>query len=317
MPETSATPEDVRAAYRLVLGRDPDPTGFADHVKLIRDGSVTCQRLLSMFLNSTEFRAKESGIRVGIGDTFVVVNPSEPEFGQHIVKHGSWEPHIINTIVKNLALGEVFVDVGANVGVMSFAAARTVGHQGKIISFEPNEENARYFLRGIFENRFQKFVRLHRFALSDRCELYALRGSSNTYLVEANHQTPLIQSLPGDEILDNEPVIHFIKIDIEGHEPFAISGLSRTIQRHKPLILCEFNPRCLKEHVGVQPLDFAAQIFEMTRDVRVIEHNNQISHVSGARELMDKWDMKNEEASKTGLLPYGMIHFDLLFRVAS
>jgi hypothetical protein len=34
-----------------------------------------------------------------------------------------------------------------------------------------------------------------------------------------------VQSLRGDEVLANEQMIHFIKLDIEGHEPFAISRL--------------------------------------------------------------------------------------------
>jgi len=55
MPEITATPDDVRAAYRLVLGRDPDPAGFADYVALIQKTPLTTRQVLARFLNSPEF----------------------------------------------------------------------------------------------------------------------------------------------------------------------------------------------------------------------------------------------------------------------
>ena len=311
-----ATPDDVRAAYRLVLGRDPDPEGFGDYLKTVSDGTVTTRHLLTMFLSSDEYLAKEVGEKVDIGGASVVINPLEPEFGQHIVRDGAWEPHIMATIRASLSPGQVFVDVGANIGMMSFTAAHAVGPEGKVIAFEPNEDNARFFLRGVFENGFQNFVRLHRFALSNRSELFALKGISNTHLVSATHQAWLTQSIRGDELLGSEPAVHMIKIDIEGHEPFALEGLTATIRRHRPMILCEFNPRCLKDNAGVAPEQFARQLFELAPEVQVIEHDGKTSSVAGPEALMALWTAKNDEAVQAGLLPDGMLHFDLLFRPA-
>lgn len=315
MPDLNATAQDVTAAYRLVLGRDPDPAGLDNYLKTLADGPVTTRHLLTMFLNSAEFLAREVGTKVDIGDgVFVVVNPAEPEFGQHIAKDATWEPHIVETIRTNLAPGQVFVDVGANVGIMSFTAAHAVGPQGKVIAFEPNEDNARFFLRGVFENGFQAFVRLHRFALSEKSDLFALHGISNTHLVRPGQQTWLVQSVRGDELLSDEAAVHLMKIDIEGHEPFALNGLEQTIRRHKPKILCEFNPRCLKDNMGIPAEDFARQVFDLTRKVQAIAHDGAVHPVKSPKELMALWHLKNEEAVTTGLLPDGMIHFDLLFR---
>lgn len=316
MQDAPATPEDVAAAYRLVLGREPDREGFDHYVALIEHGSLTKQQMLAAFLNSAEFMAKECGLKVDLGGVFVVVNPSEPEFGRPIAVDATWEPHIVATITKRLSRGQVFVDVGANVGVMSFKAAQIVGSQGKVIAFEPNEENARFFLRGVVENSFQEFVRLHRLALSDKPRLFSLHGGSNTHLIGAEGAARLVQAIRGDELLAAEPAIHFIKLDIEGHEPFAIRGLTETINRHKPTILSEFNPRCLNDHIGIPPDEFAGQVFELAREVMVIEHDGNTNTVFEPRALMDLWAMKNEEAVRTGFLPEGMLHFDILFTPA-
>ncbi|MBL7660180.1 FkbM family methyltransferase, partial [Escherichia coli] len=91
----------------------------------------------------------------------------EPEFGRCLAAGGGWEPHIATAITGQLEPGATFVDVGANVGVMSFQAAVKVGAAGRVLAFEPNTDNAALFRRGIVANDLGN-VRLFPFALSDR-----------------------------------------------------------------------------------------------------------------------------------------------------
>lgn len=49
--------------------------------------------------------------------------------------------------------------------------------------------------------------------------------------------------------------ISFIKIDIEGYEYYAIKGMTKLIQRDKPVIMMEFHPPTLIE-AGTNPLEF-------------------------------------------------------------
>jgi FkbM family methyltransferase len=308
-----ATPDDVRAAYRLILGRDPDASGLAHYLELIADRTVMTSELCSMFIASSEFTSGHEST-VDIGGATLVVDPTEREFGQHIARHATWEKHIVAIIRNSLSPGQVFVDVGANVGVMSLNAAIVVGPKGKVISFEPDERNARLFLRGVFESKFQDFVRLHHFALSDAPGIFSLAGSSNTYLIKPSNPSRLVQSVCGDDILLHEPRVDLMKLDIEGYEPFAIRGLEQTIRKHRPLILCEFNPRCLTDHAGVPPALFAEQIFELTCEAEAVEYDGRTSLLTTPASLMSLWNAKNDEATRTGLLPPGMLHFDLFFR---
>jgi len=264
-------------------------------------------------MNSPEYLSRHER-KVDIGGATLVVDATDPEFGQSIARDATWEPHIVAVISNNLRPGHVFVDIGANVGVMSFYAALVVGPEGKVISFEPNDDNARFFLRGVFESKFENFVRLYRFALSDSQSIFSMAGGSNSNLVPAAGPTRLVQAVRGDDLLAHEPRIDAMKLDIEGFEPFALRGLERTIAKHKPLILCEFNPRCLVSHAKVQPARFAAQIFQLTSDVEVIEHDGASSHVATPAALMNLWEAKDEQAVQSNLLPRGMLHFDLLFR---
>jgi FkbM family methyltransferase len=283
MTDIIATAEDVKAGYRLILGRDPDPAGLADHLSLVARGTTTKRQLLASFMNSAEY-ASNHARKVDIGGATLVVDAAEPEFGQHIARTATWEPHIVAIVRNNLRPGQVFVDIGANVGVMSLNAALTVGPSGKVISFEPDEDNARLFLRGVFESKFQDFVRLYRFALSDSQSIFSMAGGSNANLVPASTPVRLVQAIRGDDVLTQEPRIDFMKLDIEGYEPLALRGLERTVAKNKPLVLCEFNPRCLTSVAGIQPMDFAEQIFKLTAVVDAIEHDGCINHVIPTRE---------------------------------
>jgi FkbM family methyltransferase len=50
-----------------------------------------------------------------------------------------YEPDVTAVIEKVLRPGDTFIDVGANAGIHTVAAARIVGLKGKVIAFEPGE----------------------------------------------------------------------------------------------------------------------------------------------------------------------------------
>jgi FkbM family methyltransferase len=304
---------DVFYAYRLILGRDPDAIGLVENLRQVVETEVTLDRLRTAFLSSPEFTARTSKLsRVQLrGGLWAVVDAEDPEFGKAISETGAWEPHIVAEILRHIKSGDVFIDVGANVGVMSFPASEAVGPTGRVISFEPNPRNVQSFLHGIVENRFQN-IDLYPFALSDRQQVFSVTGGSNSYLTPAAQGTTLIQSFVGDDILWREEHIDFIKLDIEGHEPAALRGLAKTIQRHRPGVLCEFNPRCLTSISKIEPSQFAQQIFDISRSCIAIEYDGCHNPVDCAASLMDLWARRNSAAVETGLLPEGMLHFDLL-----
>ena len=65
-----AMPEDVRYAYRLLLGREPDEQGYANYLKLLETAALSAVELARGFFGSPEFIARFGClVRVPSGDS--------------------------------------------------------------------------------------------------------------------------------------------------------------------------------------------------------------------------------------------------------
>jgi FkbM family methyltransferase len=165
-------------------------------------------------------------------------------------------------ILHALGAGDTFIDIGANIGMMTMLAARAVGPRGRIIAFEPNPDVYERLLWHISENRLGQ-VRPHQLALSDHDATMQLSvpptgntGAATLGALPARHQgrigaTYEVPVRIGDEVMGGESLPDaplFIKIDVEGHEVAALRGLRGTIERHRPAILLESNVEMLPQN---------------------------------------------------------------------
>lgn len=129
--------------------------------------------------------------------------------------------------------GLVFVDVGANLGYFSLAAA-SMGYN--VIAFEPMSRNAKKMAKSIEMNEFNFRVSLYQNAVSDESgQVVMLRATD----ISNQGNAQIIQELPEDsdwsygvdyattvtlsEVLDGIDA-YIVKIDVEGHEGMVIDG---------------------------------------------------------------------------------------------
>jgi len=143
----------------------------------------------------------------------------------------------------------VIFDVGANVGDNVLAWAPVAGH---LHAFEPFGPIRARLTQNVTENNLSN-VEIHSFGLSNTNEIVRFLAPSNENggtgrVADASTQTgeaPLIEIevRTGDDFVDELPgrQADFIKIDVEGHEPEVLLGLSQTIRRSRPIIMMELN----------------------------------------------------------------------------
>ncbi len=313
-----ATAEDVRHAYRLLLGREPDDAGYAHYQRILAERAVRPDELAGFFIGSAEFAARQ-GLRhepvaVDFDGYVMYVRADDPDIGASVLA-GSYEPHVTAVVDEVLHPGDTFVDVGANIGYFAAMGAHRVGPAGRIVAVEPMDKNVQLILATIWRNRFQN-VQVLPYAASASARIVPMATtsqSSNGEVVQAkaDGQAPMLfaQSRTLDDMLRNLDRIDLIKFDIEGHELLAWRGFAEGIARHRPLVLTEFHPKCMRENAGIEPAEYLDVLFEYADSVQVLRDASQRVSCGNVADVMAEWDAADQRLNSGGTT-----HLDLFVR---
>ncbi|HWI87086.1 MAG TPA: FkbM family methyltransferase [Sphingomonas sp.] len=144
-----------------------------------------------------------------------------------------------------LGEGDLFVDIGANEGMMTLLASRIVGPRGKVIAFEPNPK-PRACLEAAIERNDIANIEVRPIGLGASDALLTLsvpkfNSGEGSFGKPAYNEDDLIQiDCPvktADAELDGlAPTL--IKIDVEGFEPYVIEGLKKVMAKvHPPVVM--------------------------------------------------------------------------------
>ena len=77
---------------------------------------------------------------------------------RRIREEGIWEPYETSLVLGALQPGDVFVDVGANIGYFPVIAAGRVGRAGRVLAFEPDPDNYRLLSENLELNDCREVV---------------------------------------------------------------------------------------------------------------------------------------------------------------
>lgn len=214
------------------------------------------------------------------------------DVGRNIINSLNYEPHVTNALIDVLKVGDVFLDLGANIGYYSLLAASIVQESGKVISFEPNEQNLQLLYSSIVENQF-KNIEVYPLAASDSSQILKLTSfGSNGYLETApsgKSNFQLVRAVVIDELLQHERRIDVVKMDIEGYETLALRGMDKLIRKHRPTIFTEFSPWHIKYRCQVNPQDYLEQLTQYGYALSIIEFSGSITSVPDSDALMSLW----------------------------
>ena len=159
------------------------------------------------------------------------------------------EIELMASIVGALPLGALFLDAGANIGLISLPMAKVLAPLGgSVVAWEPQRLLA-YALAGAVSLNYLGNVEVHVEALGEDdttvymkepdYTLVADYGQAETYRPSADAREGLIP-VPCSPLDDWQLSPDFIKIDCEGAEEAIISGGARTIRRSLPYLWVEY-----------------------------------------------------------------------------
>jgi FkbM family methyltransferase len=164
---------------------------------------------------------------------------------------GSNEPPVQHAIEQNLKAGDIFYDIGTNVGFFTVIAARKVGRTGHVYSFEPLPDNVKAIQHNIDLNGFKNTTILAK-AVAERSgtgELLVAGYSGGSALSTANMPPPDMTGTMAVDIVSIDALIEagtirppsLVKVDVEGAELGVFKGMTETMKRHQPKIIYEID----------------------------------------------------------------------------
>lgn len=221
----------------------------------------------------------------------MLVDTRDAAIAPWLVLDGMWEPHVTAWMQTTLQRGNVFVDVGANVGYFTLLGARLVGPEGRVVAVEAHPELAGLLQRNVVINGAHGYVTTHhRAAWSENTELeFNVRehfaGNSSVGRLDEPGRVMLgdteravkVEAVRLDDLLDGlgRPV-DVMKIDVEGAEVHAFTGLERTLAANPDLVVMFEWARAQIESVGDTPADLARLVDSYGFKLRLLETGETI-----------------------------------------
>ena len=191
-----------------------------------------------------------------------------------------FETRILQDIVKKEM---VVVDIGANIGYYTLKLAKLVGEKGKVYAFEPAPDNFSLLIKNIKVNNYENVFVVPK-AVSNKTgkiNLYLCVEHTGDHRIFDSHdgrKSIEIETVALDDFFSNNERIDFIKMDIQGAEYLALTGMKNLIQGNRKLIIIsELSPSLLLK------CDYSGEEYLN----KIIDYGFSIKFINEKKELIE------------------------------
>jgi FkbM family methyltransferase len=252
----------LRGAYLYFLGREPersfDPSNYRSFAHM-RHEFLRSDELVSMALNRRFGPAAPRWAMLEFsGGRRLWIDLADAGVS-HGVLFAEWEPEVSAWLRRRLRQGDVFLDVGANLGWFTMLAGsllKEFGGGGRVIGFEPNPRILPRLCDSVAASRLTEIATILPFAVTDAVgavELHMPRQGHNTGGASlgippdiGEYESVTVPSCTLDSFLAVVRRVDFLKLDVEGAERLALDGAKVLLERDHPWIICELNDAALR-----------------------------------------------------------------------
>lgn len=187
--------------------------------------------------------SKGYSVKVGLAPSLTLDLHSNEAVARHVMMLGAYEPAELTAVIDAIRPGTTFIDVGANVGYFTLAAAYA-RPDADVHAVEPIPDNADRLDAHLADSDITN-VTVHRTAAGTGTGdlfLDATADGAFAHEVAADHQGAIRASQTTLDLLWTslgKPEVSVIKVDVEGAELEVLRGSTELLTRDKPVLLVE------------------------------------------------------------------------------
>jgi FkbM family methyltransferase len=159
------------------------------------------------------------------------------------VREGQLQPKVEEYLRMILKSGDTVIDIGANIGTISFSAAEIVSPNGEVFAFEPEDANYKKLVHNIDLNKLTSYI------TPIKAAIYSHDGNVTLNVFNASqfhsvghynigeygpHSEEIVSSMTLDQFIEGQHLsqIALLKVDVEGAEPDVFSGAKKSLEKH-------------------------------------------------------------------------------------
>jgi FkbM family methyltransferase len=233
-------------------------------------------------------------VLVDVQGSKMYVKPDDSFISSSIINLGVWETEETALFYSLIKPGMTILDVGANMGYYTLLAAKLVGTLGHVYAFEPDPGNYQLIVRSARVNGYRNVTVFNK-AVADEIGLVKLYLESTNWghsLSAQNVNQPSgfveVEQVTLDGLYRAGQLgkkIDFIKIDVQGAEELVVKGARSVIQKNKPTIVMELEPKRLR-NMGSDALPLLRGFETWGYTIRAIESDADLPRTASLEDIV-------------------------------
>jgi len=196
-------------------------------------------------------------------NSYIYIDLEDEGICRDLLLYGQREENATKAFKSYLKSGQTIIDIGANIGYYVLIEAAKIQPGGRIYAIEPDPLNVKILRKNVKLNRYDNIVNIEPAAISNKTgisKLYLANRSNLHTLTRVPEMDKYVKfkgtiNIPTfslDEFIEAKDIsaqdIDIIRMDIEGHEIYALEGMKNTLKNSGRLLLfIEVHPKLIKQ----------------------------------------------------------------------
>lgn len=217
-------------------------------ISALRDMDVKGIRRLSVVLPKVLLPAVERAGKLIIQTLHgvkLLIDPAKDKGVElALYQTGTYEKGTIQLLGDFLKQGSVFMDIGANIGLMSTIASKIVGEKGRVYAVEANPKTIEVLRHNCAINQCENIEILPIALASEKgsailYENWNVNRGGASLISQGDEHGLTVSKERLDDLFSPDSPVHLVKIDVEGFELEVLKGGVAWFKTQQPVFIIE------------------------------------------------------------------------------